>query len=143
MRTRKNIEIQSRKIQNNLNFPTLDFLIFPRSQIKGVGISKKILWFFTLFTRYPTIDCIILVQNQNWYTQSVVLAKCVPEIQLLSAWSGLKASQTSFFGKLLEYLMIFQSSTAPPVLSTLKNHKMWQKFVKKMKKRLVQLGFKF
>ena len=43
----------------------------------------------------------------------------------------------SFFAKFLPYLMIFQSSAAPSLHSTLKNHQIWQK----MKKGFVLLAF--
>ena len=60
------------------------------------------------------------------------VAERAPEI-LQSAKYGLKAIVFLDFFIFLPYLMIFQSST-------LKNHQIWQKFGKKMKKNLFRLS---
>ena len=57
--------------------------------------------------------------------------------------NGLKPSQIRLFFICCQifgrYLMIFQSSTAPLVISTLKNLQLWQKFGKKLQKAFFNL----
>ena len=66
----------------------------------------------------------------------------VPEISQKMCLRQVKQGFSSFCANFLLYSMIFQSSSAVPlVYSTLRNHQIWPKIWQKMKKSLVRLAF--